>query len=155
MATGQRETGGTRGRGQALLELTLVLPLVFILFAGALDLGRVWYAVQGTESAAREGAIEASSNVGSFVAGTPCNTTTNRVMCRVVNEAAGSLVTVVPADVSLACSPSPCPTVPTWGNTVTVTVTGRLDLVTPFLSALVGATQTFHSSVTAQLAVSP
>src|SRR6476469_5184949 len=46
-----------RSRGQALVELALVTPLLLLLFAAAADLGRVFYAYVAVEHAAKEGAM--------------------------------------------------------------------------------------------------
>ncbi|MBM3888801.1 MAG: hypothetical protein FJ388_06700 [Verrucomicrobia bacterium] len=43
------------GRGQALIELAIVLPLLIILVLGAVDLSRAFYAFQAVESAAHSG----------------------------------------------------------------------------------------------------
>src|SRR5688572_15553460 len=74
-----------RTRGQALVELALILPLMVLLLAAALDLGRLFYSGITVTNSAREGAIEAGLNPDSFQAGQPCNKTSNRVMCRAVN----------------------------------------------------------------------
>ncbi|MGD8753629.1 MAG: pilus assembly protein [Anaerolineales bacterium] len=44
-----------RKAGQSLLEFALVLPLLLIVVAGVLDLGRVFFAVIQVTNAAREG----------------------------------------------------------------------------------------------------
>jgi Flp pilus assembly protein TadG len=149
----QRRSGGQRG--QALVEFALVATLLMLLFGGALDLGRVWYGSIGLESAAREGALEAAASPGSFVVGQPCDPATNRIMCRVIGEAAGSFVTIDPADVRVTCAPAACPAAPTWGDTVSVTVVGHFDLLTPFLAAITGPTLTVSASATAQRIVAP
>jgi Flp pilus assembly protein TadG len=43
-------------RGQSLVELALVLPLLLLLFGGIVDLGRVFYTYIGLTNATREGA---------------------------------------------------------------------------------------------------
>lgn len=142
-----------RPRGQSLVELALILPVMMLLVAATLDLGRVFYSQITISGAAREGAMQAARTPTSFVANTACNKTTNKVMCRVTNESNGSFVTVVPADVSLACSPS-CAT--GIGNMVTVTVQGRFALLTPLLAGFFGGTQlTLESSASAQIITEP
>ena len=54
-----------RSRGQALVELAIILPVLLLLMLAALDLGRIFYARIAVENAAREGAMEASVNPGS------------------------------------------------------------------------------------------
>lgn len=143
-------------RGQALVELALILPVLMLLFASALDLGRLYYSQITINNAAKEGALEASRNPTSFDAGQPCNATTNRVICLVINEAKGSFYSIGPGDVTLSCSPSPCPSTPNLGDTVTVKVTGKFTLVTPLLASFTGG-QTFDISATsvAQIGVEP
>jgi Flp pilus assembly protein TadG len=118
----------SRSRGQAIVELALILPVFLILLASALDLGRVFYAQISVNDASREAALEAPRNPTSFIPNTACTTAnkeTNRVICRATNEARGGFVTVAAADVAMACSVSPCPATPVLGQTVSVTVTGH------------------------------
>lgn len=144
-----------RPRGQSLVELALILPVLMLLFAGALDLGRVFYSQITIENAAKEGALEASRNPGSFDNTKPCDPDTNRVLCLVLNEAKGSLYEIQAADVTMTCSTDPCPTSPSFGDTVTVTVTGRFSLLTPLLAQVVGPTVSMSASATAQLGIEP
>lgn len=139
------------------MELALILPVFLLLFASALDLGRLFYAQITITDAAREGALEAARNPGSFQANQPCDTTTNRVMCRTVNEARGGFIAVSTSDVSLTCSTSPCPpTTAALGNTVTVRVRGTFTLLTPLLSTFFGGQAiSLSSTATSQLVVAP
>lgn len=142
-----------RSRGQALVELALIMPLMVILLAAALDLGRLFYSGITVTNAAREGAIEAAYNPTSFQAGLPCDATDNRVMCRAINEASGSFVTIAPADVTLTCSPS-CST--GIGNKVEVKVVGHFSLLTPILSTFFGGTgMTLSATASAQVHTPP
>src|SRR4029079_7668692 len=82
-----------------------------------------------------------------------CNKNTNKVMCRVVNEAKGSFVTVAPADVSMACTPA-CDAA--MGNTVTVSVNGHFALITPLLAGFLGGQNlTLTSTAAAQIVTEP
>lgn len=144
-----------RSRGQSLVELALILPVLMLLFAGTVDLGRVFYSQITIENAAKEGALEAARNPTSFDNTKPCDTVTNRVLCLVLNEAKGSLYEITASDVSLACSPSPCPTDPVLGDTVTVTVAGHFTLLTPFVAQVLGPRVKLQASSTAQLGIEP
>src|SRR6188508_1917692 len=141
----------SRSRGQAIVELALILPVFLILLASALDLGRVFYAQISVNDAAREAALEASQNPTSFIPNTACtsaNKEDNRVMCRATNEARGSFVSIAPADVAMECSttPLPCPAAPAMGQTVSVTVTGHFRLITPLLAVFFGGQDTSFAS---------
>ncbi len=142
-----------RSRGQALVELALITPVAIALLAAGVDLGRLFYSRIAIVNAAREGAMEASVHPTSFIAGQPCNKTTNRVVCRVLNETAGSFVNVSPGDIAMTCTPD-CSN--TLGNSVSVTVSGHFTLLTPILAVFTGGTNiTFSENVTMRLAVSP
>jgi len=51
-----RRTGGRRERGQSLVELSLLLPLLLILVLGAIDFGRVYFSYVTVTNGARTGA---------------------------------------------------------------------------------------------------
>ena len=140
-------------RGQATIELALLLPVVLMLLLAAGDLARVFNVQVTIASAARAGALEAAAHPTSFQAGQPCSALVNRVMCAVLTEANGSFGTVNPADVSLTCSPDPCSEA--LGSTVTVTVQGHLSWITPIIAAVVSGQTTFTATSTAQIAVPP
>ena len=143
----------SRSRGQSIVELALILPVLMLLVASALDLGRMFYSQVTITNAAREGAYEAAYQPTSFQANAPCNSTNNRVMCRVLSEAKGSFVTVAKADVGLACAPSCAKAI---GNTVTVTVTGNFTLLTPILAPFMGGNNvTLTSTATSQIITDP
>lgn len=126
-------TGKTRG--QALVELAIILPVLLLLVLAALDLGRIFYARIAVENAARAGAMEAAENPGSYTAGSACSTS-NRIICAATNEAQqGSWVLVTPADVTRTCS-NDCSE--TFGAQVTVNVTGHFELLTPIMWAFTG-----------------
>lgn len=135
------------------MELAIILPVFLLLFAATLDLGRLFYSQVTITNAAREAALEAATHPTSFIAGQPCDTTTNRVTCRAITESNGSFVSVAPADVTMTCTPS-CAAA--MGNTVAVRVAGTFQLITPILAAFTGG-QTLHiaSTATAQIATAP
>jgi Flp pilus assembly protein TadG len=143
----------SRSRGQSIVELALILPVLMLLVASTLDLGRMFYSQVTITNAAREGAYEAAYEPTSFQSNANCHTTTNRVMCRVLSEAKGSFVQVAKADVALACSPS-CAT--GIGNTVTVTVLGHFKLLTPIMAPFLGGSDVvLTSSASAQIITPP
>ena len=143
----------SRSRGQSIVELALILPVLMLLVASTLDLGRMFYSQITITNAAREGAYEAAYNPSSFQANAVCHSTTNRVMCRVLSEAKGSFVVVQKDDVSVACSPSCAKGI---GNNVTVTVQGHFTLLTPLMAPFLGGNNvTLTSTATAQVITDP
>jgi len=143
-----------RSRGQATVELVLILPVLLLLLVAAADMARLFHATIAIESAARAGALEASSNPASFQAGQPCSVSTNRVICAVQREAEGSFVTITPTDIELTCFPMPCSEA--LGHEVSVSVTSQFGLITPLLSALFGGQDlTLVADASAQIKVRP
>lgn len=143
-------------RGQALVELAIILPVLLLLFAAALDLGRYFYGQITITHAAKEGAFEAARNPTSFDSTKDCDPVANRVVCRVLNEMRGSGYTVKPSDISLECSTTPCPANPVIGQTVKVRVEAEFTLATPILEMIFGGrTVTTGSTAVAQLGVNP
>jgi Flp pilus assembly protein TadG len=142
------------GRGQTIVELALILPILLLLLATAADLGRVFHSRVVVANAARAGALEAGRHPTSYVPDAPCDANTNRIMCAIKTESTGSLINVAPADVDVACTPTPC--AEALGNVIAVTVRGQFTLVTPILGSFFGGqTITLSSTATAQIAVQP
>jgi Flp pilus assembly protein TadG len=143
-------TGRPAARGQALVELALVVPILFFLSLAAIDLGRVFYSLITVTNAARAGAMEAAYHPDSWSSGTPC-ADTNRVMCAATRESTNSFVTVTAADVSMTCSTA-CTKGASPANRVTVTVAGQFSLITPLLAPFIGGqTITLRSASTADI----
>ena len=126
-----------RTRGQALVELAIVLPVFLVLVLAAIDLGRIFFARITVANSAREGAYEAAYG-GSYVANSACGPS-NSVMCAVLNESQSSL-TVAPADVEWNCSGAGGCASGAYGDVVTVKVTGHFELLTPILAVFFGGT---------------
>ena len=57
-----RLLGGHNREGQALIEVTVMAPLMLLLFAAVVDIGFFCYAAVCTENAARVGALHASTD---------------------------------------------------------------------------------------------
>ena len=125
-----------------------------VFLATVLDLGRIYYANISLLNAAREGAFQASKTPDSYQGGQPCNTTTNLIVCRVQLESKGSMVEVDEADIDVSCSKSGCPL--EANSTVTVTVDGQFQLITPILGFIFGGqTIDMQSSATQQIEYYP
>lgn len=141
-------------RGQTIVELALILPIVLLLLATASDLGRLFHSRIVIANAARAGALEAARHPTSYQADAPCDAMTNRIMCAIATESSGSLIAIAPTDVTVACDPSPC--AEALGNVIRVSVAGEFVLLTPFLGTFFGGqTIPIASTATAQLAVQP
>jgi len=141
-------------RGQSLVELALVLPILLVLLAAALDLGRVFYSTVSLNNAAREGALQAAETPSSYVEDAACNTATNLVVCRVLLEAKGTMTTILPTDIDVKCNPVdvplPCPK--QAASLVTVEVRGTFTLLTPLLRGILGTdTLNLRSTASAQV----
>jgi len=143
-------TTNRRTRGQALPEFALVLPLILLMTIGAIDLGRVLWALDSISNAAREGARHAIVHGGtkglhpdgcSFGPGaTPPST------CKTVDQVvrdnalgAGGAVTVTVC-YGLDCLGNTNTTGATnaRGTPITVSVTSRINLITPSLLGMSG-----------------
>jgi Flp pilus assembly protein TadG len=141
-------------RGQALVEVALLVPILLLILVAAGDLARVFSASVSLSSAARAGALEAAQHPSSYLAGQPCDAAANRVVCAVLTESDGSGLTIDASDIALTCNPSPC--VEGLGNEVTVAVSSEMVLLTPILAPLMGGQEfPMTSSATAQIAVRP
>ena len=84
-------TRRARRRGQALVELAIILPVMLFLLLGALDLGRVFYANITVENAAKEAALRASDGNNDWAAAA-------------VNESRGGFVQITAGSVAIQFS---------------------------------------------------
>src|SRR3954451_15381678 len=102
---------GNGRRGQSVVEFALVLPVLLVLTAVTVDLGRIAFARVTLENAAREGAFQASKPPTSYAAGAACpaDGLTNLVICRTLLESRGSSITIAPGDVTMTCTPDCTP----------------------------------------------
>ena len=85
-------------QGQALAEFALIAVVLLVVFATALDLGRVFYADITIENAARAGALQAARTPDSFKK-SACDYDDNKIGCATINESRGSFVTIDPNDI--------------------------------------------------------
>nr|HID13799.1 pilus assembly protein [Anaerolineae bacterium] len=107
-------------KGQSLIEFALLLPVLLIVLAGVLDLGRLYYAYVAVSDAAAEGAAYAAIH--------PDDTE------GVVERAQAASSGLVEIDEGLV--EIDCPTVAP-GAPVTVTVSYTFTVATPFINAMV------------------
>jgi Flp pilus assembly protein TadG len=119
-STAERKQGRAE-RGQSLLELAILLPVLLIILLGILDVGRLYMTMVAIHDAAAEGA--------SYAASYP--TRTDQIQQRAA-ESSTALTTIDPLMVVVTYGDSP-----TSGQPITVTVNYDYDLLTPLLSAIV------------------
>ena len=149
MITGLRGTrNGKRPRGQGLVEFALVIPIIVLLVAGFVDLGRAVYSYNTLANTARQGARVAAVNQISAM--TECD------QSRPVEDpsaahwsiigcvlAAGAALGVQAGDVKVSYAPPPSTSLecsPTLhvGCLASVTVIYHYDVSTPLIGTLVG-----------------
>jgi hypothetical protein len=127
-----------------VVEFALILPIMLILLAGAIDLGRAFYAYVAVENAAKEGALYGSRHpLCDSASSCPDHPTVTSI---VEGEAANLLLTTqvacrTPAG-TLVQSMNDCAN----GDQYVVTVTHRFRLVMPILGDLLASELTLGST---------
>lgn len=119
-------------RGQSLTEMALMLPIVMMLLAGVLDLGRAYYTFLALRDAAAEGAAYGSLD--------PASTT--EIIARAKGESPGGFIDWSGATVTVNHDGTPC-----RGEAISVTIQTDYHLLTPFIGSIVGS-QTLPLSAT-------
>ncbi len=143
-----------------MMELALVAPILLVLLAAAIDLGRLFYSQITVANAAREGALAAAQDPQLYKPGVDCTPpndgTDNRVMCAIERETKGSAIAISASQVSMSCDGTVVTNTAqvaadcgdSMTDTVSISVTGQFNLVTPLLTVFTG-TQTIGLSSTA------
>ena len=148
--SGRRRGSGRRAaaRGQGLVEFALVIPIIVLLIAVFIEVGRAVYAFNTIANAARQGARVAIVNQLPDV--TDCDESRpiedpyephwSIIGCALH---AGRTLGLAPANVTVAYVTPPSTTLscaPTLhvGCIATVTVTFNYDITTPFVSRFIG-----------------
>ena len=151
-----RSRGRRSRRGQAIAELAIIAPILLILLAAAVDLGRLFYSQITMANAAREGALAASQDPSNFEPGQDCvynanplldhGPAKNRVMCAITNESIQSSVVIKASGVTMSCDGVVVATKAdaancgrTLSHSVTIALVGQFTLVTPLLSVFTGS----------------
>lgn len=117
-------------RGVSALEVALLLPFLLLITMGIVDLGRIMYFQLGVQEAAQEGIVYASIEPDD----------PSGIVARSME--AMSVLELAPGSVSVTC-PSP--------ETVVVTVSHQIDLITPVVARMVGGTFNVSSEATTQV----
>ncbi len=142
-----RRPSRPRSRGQSVVEFALILPVMLLLLAAAIDLGRLFYAYVAVENAAKEGAFFGARNpLCDDGVNTNCGNP-NNVLWHVANEAPnlGSQFST-----TVACRDNAGTLMQPINNCLDgmkyqVTVTYPFRLITPILSSIFGAGMTLHA----------
>ena len=136
---------GAGDHGLALLELAIVLPLLAILICGAVDFGRYYQAWNETKNAAREGALYAErfpmqQRRGAAPCTYPDNITDKATQELSENTGDTTFRVVVSPTVAGGCEEATDPATATIkpGDTVTVTVSRHVALITPIMASVIG-----------------
>jgi Flp pilus assembly protein TadG len=111
-----------REKGQSLLEFALILPVLLIVLAGVLDLGRLYYSYIAVTDAAAEGATYAAM---------PPDVSDRDEVFQRAQEASRGLVQIDSGMVEVDC-----PSVAS-GAPVTVTVSYSFTVATPLVNVIV------------------
>lgn len=111
-------------KGQSLVEVALILPVLIVIMSGLLDLGRLYFAYVAVTDAAGEGAAYAAIHPDDL----------DGIVERAQDASRGQVV--IDEDLVEFDCPT-CPGVQS-GHSVTVTVTYSFTLVTPFVADMVG-----------------
>lgn len=137
-----------RSRGQSLVELALIAPLLLLLMAAAIDLGRLFYAYVAVENAAKEGALYGAVNPICATQSSLCPNPMN-VTWRVQNETGAS---ALPGGIQVGAIQclAPSGTSKTLvscvdGDTYVVNASHQFTLITPIIGSIVGNSLTLSS----------
>jgi Flp pilus assembly protein TadG len=143
-----RRRRGKRGQGQSLVEFAFVLPIIVLLIAGFIEIGRAVFAYNTIANAARQGARVAAVNQISDV--TDCDETRPiedpyepHWSVRGCAIAAAAALGISAANVGVSFAPPPGTTLscsPTLhvGCLAAITVTYNYKVSTPFVSMVIG-----------------
>jgi Flp pilus assembly protein TadG len=136
-------------RGTALVEFALVLPFLAILVFGTIDLGRAYQLQNRLKNGAREGGRQAQISPQQVVAnaGTGCGANPDNISYAATHEesAAAANFTVAVTNMT-ANTPITSPNTLVGGTRVRVKVTAPFQVLTPFISNIVGSPLTLSGT---------
>lgn len=133
-----------RSRGQSLVEFALVLPIILMLTLIALDFGRVYLGWINLQSMARIGANLAANNPTAW--STPGDPAVKaRYQNQIRNDATANNCDL-PTVGGVETAPAPTFTGSALGEKATVALTCTFGIITPGISAILGASVNVSSS---------
>lgn len=137
---------GQTAQGQALVEFALILPVLALLFLGAVDLTRAFYYYIVLENATREGARVLIDYPYQYDDSTACAATAREAQSYVTLSCSGTppSITISPPVDLTASPPHRLP----GRNTVTVTATTSFAPITILIQQIMGSTITISASTT-------
>jgi Flp pilus assembly protein TadG len=136
-------------RGQAMVEFILVAPLYFLLIFAVMDFGRMFFVQMNLQQAVQEAARYASTGNHMNDPNNPGQTLSriNSIIADVQQMAIGASV----SNVQISSVGGGAGSAGGPGDTVTVSLTTNLPLMTPLVSAFFpNGAYTFSSSATVQ-----
>ena len=148
-STGFQRRRTARDRGQSLVEFALIFPIIVLLVAGFVEIGRAVFAYNTIANAARQAARVATVN--QLTAVTDCDESRPiedpyepHWSIRGCAIAAANVLGITTSNVSVSYAPPPSTTLtctPTLhiGCIASVTVTYSYSVATPFVSMLIGS----------------
>jgi Flp pilus assembly protein TadG len=124
-----------RSRGQSLVELALILPILMLILLGAIDFGRVLFSWIAVHNAAREATAYAVTNPTDMAGITLRATQEANVQGQ---RGEGVMSVAVTCRNSATQATVPCNSIPVaaLGGQVTVTVTRPFTFFTPLIGAM-------------------
>lgn len=130
----ERKKGRRSGRGQSMVEISIILPLLLFITLGTVDLGRMFFGYIQMTNAVREGTSIASHEPGEW----------SEITAAIANHSSN-----LPAGYSLSCPA--CSDTTTAGQDVTITATWVFEPITfDFLNGFWGLdpiTMSTHSTM--------
>jgi hypothetical protein len=138
--TRQARPGGYLQRGQALVELSLSVTLLLLLFSGIVDLGRAFFVKVALDSVISEGAHWAAAYPECIA--TAYNVTSAPqvpIQCRGTNSILGRMINEnQDLNSSRIVALTVTPTTAQAGDTIVIKATYQLDTLTPIIQAMFG-----------------
>ena len=141
-------------RGQSLVELIVVLPVLLLLVAGAVDLGRVYFTTIALENAVKEGAFYGARDPACSSDAVPTCDDPENVRAHVEVELGGLTITSFQAKcfvpgTTVFTGPGKALADCEDGDLYYVRTQSPFSLITPIMSDIVGSGLTLTSDATA------